>query len=66
MLYCWGAWVAQLVERPTSVQVMISQFLGSSPAWGSMLTVWSLHEILFLSVSLPCSPARDPPPLSQK
>ena len=21
----WGAWVAQLVERPTSAQVMISQ-----------------------------------------
>ena len=24
----WGTWVAQLVEHPTSVQVMISQFMG--------------------------------------
>ena len=33
-----GAWVAQLVKRPTSAQVMISQFVCSSPALGSMLT----------------------------
>ena len=37
----WGAWVAQLVERPTLAQVMISQFVGSSPASGSVLTAQS-------------------------
>ena len=36
-----GAWVAQSVERPTSVQVVISQFVGSSPASGSVLTACS-------------------------
>ena len=39
---CWGAWVAQLVERPSSAQVMISRFVTSSPAWGSVLTAGSL------------------------
>ena len=39
----WGAWVAQLVERLTSAQVMISQFVGSSPALGSVLTAESLE-----------------------
>ena len=39
----WGAWVAQSVKRPTSVQVMISQFVGSSPASGSVLTAQSLE-----------------------
>ena len=34
-----GAWVAQLVKRPTSVQVMISQYVGLSPVTGSVLTV---------------------------
>ena len=38
-----GAWVAQLVKLPTSAQVMISQFVGSSPASGSVLTAWSLE-----------------------
>ena len=38
-----GAWVAQLVERPTSALVMISQFVGSSPASGSVLTARSLE-----------------------
>ena len=33
-----GAWVAQSVERPTSAQVMVSQFVGSSPMSGSVLT----------------------------
>ena len=33
-----GAWVAQSVERLTSTQVMISQSMSSSPAWGSVLT----------------------------
>ena len=27
----WGAWVAQLVKRPTSAQVVISRSLSSSP-----------------------------------
>ena len=30
-LWCRGAWVAQSVERPTSAQVMISQFVDLSP-----------------------------------
>ena len=33
-----GAWVAQLIKHPTSVQVMISQFVSLSPASGSVLT----------------------------
>ena len=38
-----GAWVAQLVKRPTSAQVMFSQIVGSSPASGSVLTAQSLE-----------------------
>ena len=38
-----GAWVAQLVERPTSAQVMVSRSVGSSPVMGSVLTVQSLE-----------------------
>ena len=38
-----GAWVAQLVKHQTSVQVMISQFVGLSPASGSVLTAQSLE-----------------------
>ena len=34
----------QLVKHPTSAQVMISQFMGSSPASGSMLTAQSLES----------------------
>ena len=41
----WGAWVAQLVERPTSAQVMISWFASSSPASGSALTAQSLKPV---------------------
>ena len=41
-----GTWVAQSVDCPTLAQVMISQFLGSSPAWGSVLTAWSLEPTL--------------------
>ena len=33
----WGSWVAESVERPTSAQVMISWFVGSSPTSGSLL-----------------------------
>ena len=53
------AWVAQLVKHPTSAQVMISQFAGSSPSSGSALTAQSL-ELALDSVSLSCSA---PPPL---
>ena len=38
-----GAWVAQLAERPTSAQVMISWLVSSSPASGSVLTAQSLE-----------------------
>ena len=41
-----GAWVAQLVKRPTSAQVMISWFVSSSPASGSVLTAQSLKPDL--------------------
>ena len=44
-----GARVAQSVERPTSAQVMISRFVSSSPASGSVLTA----RILCLLFSLP-------------
>ena len=39
----WSTRVAQSVKRPTSVQVMISQFMGSSPTLGSVLTAHSLE-----------------------
>ena len=45
-----GTWVAQLVKHLTSAQDMISQFMGSSPASGSVLTAQSL-EPAFDSVS---------------
>ena len=32
-----GAWVAQLVGRPTSARVMVSRSMGSSPTSGSVL-----------------------------
>ena len=55
-----AAWVAQLVERPTSAQVMISQLVGLSPASGSVLTAQSLEP-----VSDSMSPSLSaPPPLS--
>ena len=41
--YSWVAWVAQLVERPTSAQVMISRFVSLSPASGSVVTAQSLE-----------------------
>ena len=55
-----GTWVARLVERPTSAQVMISQFVGSSPASGSVLTACSEPGACFrfsVSFSLCPSPA---------
>ena len=54
----WGAWVAQSVKRLTSAQVMISQFVGSSPASGSVLTARSLEP-----VSDSASPSLPAPPL---
>ena len=50
-----GTWVAQLVKRPTLAQVMISQFVGSTPAWGFVLTAQSL-EPASDSVSLSAPP----------
>ena len=60
MLRSWGAWVVQLVEHPTSAQVMISRSVGSSPASDSVLTAQSLEP-----ASNPVSPSLSaPPPLS--
>ena len=54
----WGTWVAQSVLRPTSAQVMISQFVSSSPASGSVLTARSLEPASgSVSPSLCYSPA---------
>ena len=52
--------MAQSVKRLTSLQVMISQSVGSSPALGSVLTAQSLERALD-SVSHSLSA---PPPLS--
>ena len=49
-----NAWVDHSAKRPISAQVMISQFVGSSPTSGSVLTAWSLLGIL--PPSLCCSP----------
>ena len=53
-----GAWVAQLVRRLTSAQVMISQFVSLSPAMGSVLTAQSLEP-----TSDSVSPPLSTPPL---
>ena len=53
-----GTWVAQLVKRPTSAQVMILQFVGSSPVSGSVLTAQSLEP-----ASDSVSPSLSAPPL---
>ena len=47
--------MAQSVESPTLAHVMISQFMGSSQASGSVLTTQSLEpaQILCLPLSLP-------------
>ena len=42
----WGAWVAQLVNRPTLAQGIISQFVGSSLMLGSVLTAQNLVPAL--------------------
>ena len=43
MFFTEGAWVAQSAEHLTSARVMISRFVGSSPALGSGLTARSLE-----------------------
>ena len=58
---CWGAWMAQLVKRPTLAQVMILWFVSSSPTSGSVLTAQSSEpDACFgfcVSLSLCPSPA---------
>ena len=53
-----GAWVAQSVKYPTLAQVMILQFVSSSPASGSVLTAQSLEP-----ASDSESPSLSTPPL---
>ena len=53
-----GARGAQSVERPASAQVVISRFVGSSPASGSVLTARSLEP-----ASDSVSPSLSAPPL---
>ena len=51
-----GTWVAQSVKRSTLAQVMISWFVGSSPATGSVLTAQGLKpasDSVFPSLSAP-------------
>ena len=40
-----GTWMAQCVQHPTLAQVMISQFMSSSPTLGSVLTARSLEPV---------------------
>ena len=47
----WGTWAVRLVECPTLAQVVISRFVGLSPAVGSTLLVWSLLGIVPLCPS---------------
>ena len=53
-----GTWVVQSAKCPTSAQVMISRFVGSSPTSGSVLTAQSLEPI-----SDSVSPSLSAPPL---
>ena len=53
-----GALVAESVKRPTSARVMISRFVSSSPASGSVLTAWSQEP-----ASDSVSPSLSAPPL---
>ena len=57
IIFLGGPWVAQSVKPLTLAQVMISQFVGSSPVSGSVLTTgaWSLLQLLCLPLSL-CPP----------
>ena len=54
----WGTWVAQSVKCLTSAQVMISQFVGSTQASGSVLAARSLEP-----ASDSVSPSLSAPPL---
>ena len=53
-----GTWVAQSVERLTLAQVVTSQFVGSSPVSGFVLTAQSLEP-----ASDSVSPSLSAPPL---
>ena len=53
-----SAWVAQSVELLLLFQVTISQFVGSSPAWGSVLSVQSPLQILCSLLCLPSAPRK--------
>ena len=55
--YSGGTWAAQSVECLTSARVMISWFVGLSPASGSLLSAQSLLQIF-------CPHLSAPPPLS--
>ena len=57
----WLHWLS--VWLLISAQVMTSQFMNSSPASSSVLTVQSLHEILSLSL---CSPPPPPHPQNKE
>ena len=48
--------MAHSVKGLTSAEIKISQFMSLSPAWGSMLTAWSL-ETASDSVSLSLCPS---------
>ena len=52
-----GAWVAQLVKRLTSAQMVILQFMSSSPTSVSVLTAQSLEPGARLYVSLSLCPS---------
>ena len=56
--WVWGTRVAQSAERPSSAQAMISLFVSSSPASGSVLTGQSLEP-----ASDSGSPSLSAPPL---
>ena len=53
-----GAWMAQLVERPASAQIMDLWFVSSSPMLGSVLTARSLEP-----ASDTVSPSLSVPPM---
>ena len=56
--YLHIAWVAQSVKHPTLAEIMISQFVSSSTASGSVLTAQSLEP-----ASDSVSPSLSVPPL---
>ena len=52
-----GAWVAQSIKHPTSVQAMTSRFVALSPASGFLPSAQSPLGLLCLPLSLRPSPA---------